>query len=207
MTRIFAIWRDSLHTVLDYYERQRGSLVTFFPLLFLFFVLLNVACYWLAIYTAFPIYMQTAERAHYLKLQFPVGFLGALFDSLSFFITIWIIRRALAAKSSMEYMMHLSLDLVIAVVATSGYSSCSPPAAGLSVSTRMCPRNLPGAAKNIPCVPFRRCRTRPGSKTPRTSTSASSWGYRRPSPPACTSFYLFALALAPSAGDTFLLKT
>ena len=118
MTRIFAIWRDSLHTVLDYYERQRGSLVTFFPLLFVFFVLLNIACYWLAIYTAFPIYMQTAERAHYLKLQFPVGFMGALFDSLSFFITIWIIRRALAAKSSMEYVMHLSLDLVIAVVAT-----------------------------------------------------------------------------------------
>ena len=93
-------------------------MVTFFPLLFLFFVLLNVACYWLAIYTAFPIYMQTAERPHYIKLQLPVGFLGALFDSLSFFITIWIIRRALAAKSSMEYVMHLSLDLVIAVVAT-----------------------------------------------------------------------------------------
>jgi hypothetical protein len=118
MKRIFAIWRDSLHTVLDYYERRRGSLITFFPLLFLFFVLLNMACYWLAIYTAFPIYMQTAERPHYLMLQYPIGFLGALFDSLSFFITIWIIRRALAAKSSMEYVMHLSLDLAIAVVAT-----------------------------------------------------------------------------------------
>tara|TARA_Y100001934_G_scaffold45714_1_gene55348 strand:+ start:2897 stop:3544 length:648 start_codon:yes stop_codon:yes gene_type:complete len=118
MTRIFAIWRDSLHTVLDYYERRRGSLVTFFPLLFLFFVVLNIACYWLAIYTAFPIYMQTAERASYVKLQIPVGLLGALFDSLSFFLTIWIIRRALAAKSSKEYVMHLSLDLVIAIVAT-----------------------------------------------------------------------------------------
>ena len=118
MTRIFAIWRESLHTVLDYYERRRGSLVTFFPLLFLFFILLNIACYWLAIYTAFPIYMQTAERAHYIKLQLPVGFLGALFDSLSFFITIWIIRRALAAKNSMEYVMHLSLDMIIAVIAT-----------------------------------------------------------------------------------------
>ena len=118
MKRIFAIWRDSLHTVLDYYERRRGSLITFFPLLFLFFVLLNMACYWLAIYTAFPIYMQTAERPHYLMLQYPIGFLGALFDSLSFFITIWIIRRALAAKNSIEYVMHLSLDLVIAIIAT-----------------------------------------------------------------------------------------
>ena len=114
MTRIFAIWRESLQTVMGYYERRRGSLATFYPLLFVFFVLLNIGCYWWAIYTAFPIYMQTAERPHYLMLQFPIGFLGALFDSLSFFITIWIIRRALAAKSSMEYVMHLSLDLVIA---------------------------------------------------------------------------------------------
>ena len=118
MKRIFAIWRESLQTVLDYYERRRGSLLTFYPLLFVFFVLLNVGCYWLAIYTTYPHYMQTAERADYLKLQFPVGFLGALFDSLSFFITIWIIRRALAAKSSMEYVMHLSVDFVIAVIAT-----------------------------------------------------------------------------------------
>ncbi|MFP6854755.1 MAG: hypothetical protein VB980_03150 [Opitutales bacterium] len=118
MTRIFAIWRESLHTVLDVYERRRGALITFYPLLFLFFILLNVGCYWLAIYTAFPHYMQTAERADYLKLQFPVGILGALFDSLSFFITIWIIRRALSAKRNWEYIMHLSLDALIAVVAT-----------------------------------------------------------------------------------------
>jgi CDP-diacylglycerol--glycerol-3-phosphate 3-phosphatidyltransferase len=118
MTRIFAIWRESLHTILDVYERRRGSLLVFFPLLFLFFTLLNVGCYWLAIYTTYPQYMETAERANYLKLQIPVGVLGALFDSLSFFLTIWIIRRALAAKGNWEYAMHLSVDLVIAIIAT-----------------------------------------------------------------------------------------
>ena len=118
MKSIFAIWRESLHVVLDLYERKRGSLKTFFPLLFLFFVFLNVGCYWWGIFTAFPHYMMTHEASHYVKLQFPVGILGALFDSLSFFLTIWIIRRALAAKSSVEYVFHLSLDLVIAVVAT-----------------------------------------------------------------------------------------
>jgi hypothetical protein len=118
MARILAIWRDSLHTILDIYERRRGPLRIFFPLLFLFFVVLNVGCYWWGIFTAFPQYMLTHEANHYLKLQFPVGILGALFDSLSFFITIWIIRRALAAKKTSEYVMHLSLDLVIAVIAT-----------------------------------------------------------------------------------------
>jgi hypothetical protein len=118
MARIVAIWRDSLHTILDIYERHRGPLRIFFPLLFLFFVFLNVGCYWWGIFTAFPQYMLTHEANHYLKLQFPVGILGALFDSLSFFVTIWIIRRALAAKSTSEYVMHLSLDLLIAVIAT-----------------------------------------------------------------------------------------
>ena len=62
--------------------------------------------------------MQTHEASHYIKLQIPVGLLGALFDSLSFFVTIWIIRRALASTKSIEYMFHLSLDFIIAILAT-----------------------------------------------------------------------------------------
>ena len=118
MTAVIKIWRDSLHKVLDIYERKRGSIAVFFPLLFLFFVILNIACYWWAIYTAFPFYMQTHEASHYVKLQIPVGILGALFDSLSFFITIWIIRRALASSKTSEYIFHLSLDFFIAILAT-----------------------------------------------------------------------------------------
>ena len=118
MPHIVAIWRNSLHTILDVYERRRGPLRIFFPLLFLFFVFLNVGCYWCGIFPAFPQYMLTHEADHYLKLQFPVGILGALFDSLSFFVTIWIIRRALASEKASEYIFHLSLDLVIAVIAT-----------------------------------------------------------------------------------------
>ena len=118
MAEIVAIWRDSLHTILDRYERKKISTWLFFPLLFVFFIILNIACYWWAIYTAFPYYMQTHEASHYIKLQIPVAFFGALFDSLSFFITIWIIRRALAARKTSEYLFHLSLDLIIAIVAT-----------------------------------------------------------------------------------------
>ena len=62
--------------------------------------------------------MMTHEASHYVKLQIPVGIFGALFDSLSFFATIWIIRRALASNKTSEYVFHLSLDLIIAVLAT-----------------------------------------------------------------------------------------
>ncbi|OUU28465.1 MAG: hypothetical protein CBC04_01290 [Verrucomicrobia bacterium TMED44] len=118
MAEVISIWRDSLHTILDLYERKRGRLLLFLPCLFLFFILLNITCYWWAIYTAFPFYMETHEASHYVKLQVPVGFFGALFDSLSFFVTIWIIKRALAAQKTSEYVIHLSLDLFIAILAT-----------------------------------------------------------------------------------------
>jgi len=90
----------------------------FFPMLFAFFVILNIACYWLAMYTAYPEYMASDEASEYVLLQYPVGILGAVFDSLSFFVTIWIIRRALECSKLTEYVGHLSLDAVIAVIAT-----------------------------------------------------------------------------------------
>jgi uncharacterized protein with PQ loop repeat len=170
MTEIVAIWRDSLHTILDRYERKKISTGLFFPLLFIFFVVLNIACYWWAIYTAFPYYMQTHEASHYIKLQIPVGFFGALFDSLSFFITIWIIKRALAARKTSEYVFHLSLDLIIAVVATFGCFLFSPLEAGLSVSGKTHPKNLLHAEPNIPTGQSKRYKTPWAEKTPRIYT-------------------------------------
>ncbi len=75
-------------------------------------------CYWWAMFTAFPELTRGSAGVHYFKIQFPVGFLGALFDSLSFFITLFIIRRALRIQHSLQYFGHLSLDFVIAVLAT-----------------------------------------------------------------------------------------
>ena len=58
------------------------------------------------------------EKAHYFLVQFPVGFLGALFDSLSFFVTIFIAKKALKSTSTSSYLAHLSVDLIIAIIAT-----------------------------------------------------------------------------------------
>lgn len=115
---IMAIWKRSLARLLDYYETHRGSFVSFLPKLFLFFTLLNISCYWLALLTAYPAEAFGDERMHYFLLQFPVGILGALFDSLSFFITVWIAKRALKTTSLASYIAHLSVDVVIAIVAT-----------------------------------------------------------------------------------------
>lgn len=117
-TSIITIWKSSLARLLAFYETRRGRLRAFYPKLFLFFIALNIGCYWWALITAFPEYLYGHQGWHYFKVQFPVGFLGAVFDSLSFFVTVAIIRRALRTRSSAEYLAHLSLDLVIAVLAT-----------------------------------------------------------------------------------------
>ena len=118
MNATIIVWKNYLRRLLDYYEAKRGSLYTFYPMLFLFFVLINIACYWWAMFTAFPELTRGIDGHHYFKVQFPVGIMGAFFDSLSFFITIFIIRRALSAQKNLEYVSHLSLDLIIALLAT-----------------------------------------------------------------------------------------
>lgn len=118
MDSIITIWKDSLNRLIVFYEAKRGSIFVFYPLLFLLFVLVNIGCYWWAMFTAFPELTHGSAGSHYFKIQFPVGFLGALFDSLSFFVTIFIIRHALRTEKGIQYVAHLSLDLVIAILAT-----------------------------------------------------------------------------------------
>ena len=102
---------------MDFYSVKRGPLLTFFPTLFVFFVLLNIGCYWLALLTAFPELVQGNAVYHYFKIQFPVAFLGAVFDSFSFFVTILIVRHALRTRNNFVYTAHLSIDLLIAIIA------------------------------------------------------------------------------------------
>lgn len=115
---VINIWKHSLSNLLDFYDAKRGKFSTFFPKLFAFFVVINIACYWWAMWTAFPDVIVGRERVHYFLLQFPVGILGALFDSLSFFITVFIARKALKTTSTFNYIAHLSIDLIIAIIAT-----------------------------------------------------------------------------------------
>ena len=115
---VIKIWKKYLGQLLSFYERRRGKWHTFFPKLFIFFILVNIGCYWWAMLSNYPHHVFGYESTHYFLIQFPVGILGALFDSLSFFVTIYIARRALKTSSTISYLGHLSIDLVIAILAT-----------------------------------------------------------------------------------------
>lgn len=115
---VINIWKKSLANLLNLYDTKRGKLKKFLPKLFIFFIILNITCYWWAMVTAFPEDIVGREKLHYFLLQFPVGILGAIFDTLSFFITIFIARKALKTHSTVNYIAHLSIDFIIAFVAT-----------------------------------------------------------------------------------------
>lgn len=104
--------------MLDVLQERKRRTRFFYAKLFLFFVGLNIACYWIAMLTAFPEVALGPRRVHYLWVQFPVGVLGAVFDSLSLFVTVLMVRRALASTSNASYVAHLSIDIGIAVLAT-----------------------------------------------------------------------------------------
>jgi len=118
MNSIILHWQSSLSNLLEWYTANRPRTIYFYPVLFLSFAGINVICYWWAIFTVYPRAVFGDETWFYIKVQVPVGLLGALFDSLSFFVTIFIIRRAIKSTSVRNFMGHLSLDLLIAVLAT-----------------------------------------------------------------------------------------
>ena len=112
-------WKRSVKEVVDFYDNNKPPFKSFFPRLFLFFVIINVSCYWWATVTAFPWVISSWKGFfYYFKIQVPVGILGAIFDSLSFFITLMIIRRAIETTKRAHFYAHLSIDLIIAIAAT-----------------------------------------------------------------------------------------
>jgi len=115
---IIRLWRIDLNRLLVFYKGIHTQTKYFFIFLFIFFVAVNISCYWIAMVTAFPDLVFGKTFGYYFKVQFPVGILGALFDSLSFYITIFIIQRALETENNNIYIAHLSIDLLIAILAT-----------------------------------------------------------------------------------------
>ena len=118
LTDTIIIWRLDLNRLILYYKNKKSKIEHYFIYLFLFFVILNISCYWFAMITAFPNLVFGSTFGYYFKIQFPVGILGALFDSLSFFITIYIIQKALKTTNDKVYIAHLSIDVLIAILAT-----------------------------------------------------------------------------------------
>lgn len=117
-TGLFAHWRGSLLQVLRWFE-SLGQRTRFFYLkVFAFFVALNFLCFWWALLTAYPEQLSGPEAMQTTLMSPSVGLLGGLFDFLSLFVTLYMARRAIAAESNLSYVGYLSIDLVIAILAT-----------------------------------------------------------------------------------------
>ena len=112
------VWKkfliDSLEIFLNYAYKTK----LFRLKIVVFFILINISFYWLAMFIAFPELIFGSSWLEYLLLQFPVGFLGGFFDSLSLIITFYMIKRAIASHSNLMYLVHLSVDIFIAFLAT-----------------------------------------------------------------------------------------
>ncbi|MBC8282466.1 MAG: hypothetical protein H8E32_01525 [Nitrospinae bacterium] len=114
----FDIWKNDLSWVLKKFQDWRFNTRFYFLKVFIFFIFINDVAYWFAIATAFPEIIFGEDFLHYSKVQVPVAILGALFDSFSLYITIWVVQRALLSRSNFSYVSHLSIDLLIAIAAT-----------------------------------------------------------------------------------------
>ena len=114
----FDIWREDLGQILRKFQTWRLNTKFYFFKVFIFFVFINDIAYWFAIATAYPEIFSGNELEHYIKVQIPVALLGALFDSLSLYITLIVVRRALLSRSNLSYISHLSVDILIAIAAT-----------------------------------------------------------------------------------------
>jgi len=115
---MFVFWRNSLQHFLEWLAEKRATTRYFYPKLFLFFIAVNFACYWWALLTTYPQNLTSYKGEEYVLMGFPVSVMGALFDSLSLFVTLIIVRRALLSTNNMHYVAYLSVDLLIAALAT-----------------------------------------------------------------------------------------
>lgn len=118
MSSTFIYWRQSLKHFLDLFDGLKRTTRHFYLKTFAVFALLNLACYWWALLTAYAELLLSEKALEYVLTGFPVALFGAVFDCLSLLVTLFIIRRALATESNVRYLSYLSVDILIAFLAT-----------------------------------------------------------------------------------------
>jgi len=115
---VFIFWQSSLRRLYRWFEAARPHDFILIFWLYFFFIGINLLCYWLAMFTAFPELIFGLSGAYYFKVQFPVAILGAMFDTFSFFVTLYLVRKAINTTSQKSFIGHLSVDFIMAILAT-----------------------------------------------------------------------------------------
>ena len=107
-----------MESLLGWFVSKKETERNFYFKIFGFFLTINLICYWVALITAFSGHITSNKSDEYILIGFPASFLGALFDSFSLVVTLYIVKKALSSNSNLRYVAFLSVDLVIAVLAT-----------------------------------------------------------------------------------------
>lgn len=118
MSKIFVLWRRSLTETLHYLNGMKAQTRFFYLKVFVAFIIVNLVCFWWALLTTYPQLLSSYKADEYILMSGPVAVMGAMFDSLSLLVTIYIIKKALASPSNASYLGLLSIDIAIAVLAT-----------------------------------------------------------------------------------------
>ena len=118
MSQVFQMWRLSLEQTISWFNSRKQSTRLFWIKIFVAFVVINSACFWGALLTTYPQLLQSYKADEYILISGPVAILGAVFDSFSLLVTIYIIQKALMSKNNASYIAFLSVDLLIAILAT-----------------------------------------------------------------------------------------
>jgi len=114
---LFDLWRQHTSSLLEWFNEKRKAGRRFYLKVFLIFALINLACYWWALVTAYPGYITGHKWEEFFVMGFPVALMGAVFDSFSLAVTLYIVKRALASANNGRYVAYLSIDIVIAWLA------------------------------------------------------------------------------------------
>jgi hypothetical protein len=114
---VFSEWRTSLQSLLDRFGALRDRTPLFYPKAFAVFAAISFCCYWVALLGIYPELLSSDESLEHTIMSVPVSLIGAIFDTASLLITLFVIRRALRTDSDFAFTAYLSLGLILPVCA------------------------------------------------------------------------------------------
>jgi hypothetical protein len=111
-------WKIFLEKTLNWFSEKNEKTNYFHFKLAMFFIIVNFTFFWIGLYTTYPHLLESRKAIEYQLMSIPVSLMGATFDFLSLYITIWIAKFAVKSGKTSTYFKMIFIDLAIAILAT-----------------------------------------------------------------------------------------